>query len=103
MTLKVSFDDLENKGTDSGGGIILYYQGRPFTGIIEEFSNGILIGESEFTNGHLGGVQREYYPSGTIKEEYFIHFNKVEGSFKEWDENGNLINETFWKNGEQIQ
>ncbi len=102
MSLVVQFDDLENKGSDSGGEIIYHYQGQPFTGMIEEHVNGILRGQIEYTNGHLGGIQREFYSNGQIKEEYTIQFNKLEGSFKEWDINGNLVSQSFWLNGIQI-
>jgi len=73
MILRVTFDDVQQHGTDSGGDIIYYYQGEPFTGIIEEIKNGVLIGESQFINGHRGGIQREYiYPSGLLIEEFYI-------------------------------
>jgi len=102
MNLKVSYDDVEEKGTDSGGDIIYYYRGQPFTGIIEEFANGVLIGEAEFTDGHRGGIQREYYPSGQIEEEFTIRFNKMEGTFTRWDEDGNIIHLTNWEDGQHI-
>ena len=102
MTLRVSYEDLKTRGVDAGGGIIYYYQDAPLTGIIEEFEDGVLIGESEFTDGHMGGIQREYYSSGQIKEEYTIRFNKMEGAFTTWDENGNITQRSQWENGKQI-
>jgi antitoxin component YwqK of YwqJK toxin-antitoxin module len=102
MSLIVSFDDVQQMGTDSGGDIIYYYQGQPLTGIIHEVVNGVLIGESEFTDGHRGGIQRDYYPSGQIQQEFTIRFNKMEGSFTEWDQNGNITSQTNWQDGLQI-
>ncbi|WP_394772475.1 toxin-antitoxin system YwqK family antitoxin [Mucilaginibacter sp.] len=102
MSLRVSYDDLEERGTDSGGGIIYYYQGQPLTGVIEEFKNGVLIGESEFTDGHMGGIQREYYLNGQINEECTIRFNNMEGTFTIWDENGNITQRSQWEKGKQI-
>jgi antitoxin component YwqK of YwqJK toxin-antitoxin module len=102
MGLIVSYDDVEERGTDSGGGIIFYYKGEPLTGMIQEVVNGILIGESEFTDGHEGGVQRFYFPNGQVQEEFFIHFNKLEGTYTFWDENGNITRLSHWKNGKQI-
>lgn len=102
MTLKVSYDDVEEKGTDSGGGIIYYYKGQPLTGVIQEFINGVLVGESEFTDGHMGGFQRFYSRSGQIEEEYSIWFNKLEGIYTVWDEHGNITGQSYWKNGKQI-
>lgn len=100
--LIVSYDDLEERGTDSGGGIIFYYKNQPLTGIIQEVINGVLRGESEFTDGHEGGIQRSYYPSGQIEEEYTIYLNKMEGSYKTWDEAGNLTRNSIYKNGVKI-
>ncbi|MCC8408690.1 hypothetical protein LJ707_07100 [Mucilaginibacter sp. UR6-1] len=93
MELRVAYEDLENKGFDAGGGEILYYQGQPFTGTIVQYIDGILVSEEEFENGHLGGAQRDYYLNGQIKEEWFIAFNKRYGLYREWDEQGNLIDE----------
>jgi len=101
MKLRVTWDDVEHMHPDAGGGIMLNYEGEPLTGIVEEFINGILIGESEFTDGHHGGIQREYYSNGQIKEEYTIHFNKLEGIMTLWDENGNIESQTNWINGYQ--
>jgi antitoxin component YwqK of YwqJK toxin-antitoxin module len=102
MSLIVSYDDVQEMGTDSGGDIIFYYQGKPLTGIIQEIVDGVLIGESEFTDGHVGGIQRFYYSNGKIQEEYTLHFNKLEGSYTLWDENGNVTGLSHWKNGVQI-
>lgn len=102
MSLTVSYDEVQEMGADSGGGIIFHYQGQPLTGIIQEFLNGVLVSESEFTDGHEGGIQRQYYLSGQIKQEYTIRFNKLEGTFTEWDESGNITSITTWQNGIQI-
>ncbi len=102
MSLTVSYDDVQEMGTDSGGGIIFYYQGQPFTGIIQEIRNGVIVGESEFTNGHEGGLQTTYYPNGQIKQQKTKQFNKLEGTFTQWDESGNIISQTAWQNGVQI-
>nr|WP_294943637.1 hypothetical protein [uncultured Mucilaginibacter sp.] len=104
MTLIVGFGDLQSRGTDSGGDIIYHHQGLPFTGVIQERMDDILVGEAEFTDGHRGGVQREYdRHNGQLLEEYTIRFNKMEGDFKEWNNNGILISHTVWLNGKCIE
>lgn len=103
MGLIVTYEEITVTGVDSGGEIMYSYEGQPLTGLIQEHMNNILIGESEYLNGHLGGIQREYYETGQIKEEYTIQFNKLEGSFKRWNENGILIRETIWEHGVCIQ
>ncbi|ROH95899.1 toxin-antitoxin system YwqK family antitoxin [Chryseobacterium daecheongense] len=93
----------EFKGVDNAGGVIYYYEGKPFTGIIQHYSKNIMVGEEEFTDGHIGGVQREYYENGQIKEEYYKYFGKLDKYYKEWDINGNLIRHSIWQNGTKIQ
>lgn len=92
--LRIPYEKLENRGFDSGGGEILYYRGKPFTGtIVEYYENGMLLGEEEFDNGHVGGAQRTYHPNGQLAEEHFIAFNTSYGLLREWDEQGNLVSE----------
>lgn len=92
MAIKVIYEELELRGFDAGGGDIIYYQGKPFTGIRVTYENGHLSIEEEFTDGHLGGIQRTYYPNGQMDEEYFIAFNTPYGIERRWDSAGNLIN-----------
>lgn len=95
---------LEMVDVDNAGGPVYYYKGNPFNGIIESFyDNGKLMDEAEFTDGHIGGVQREYYENGQMKSEYYEYFGKPEGNWKDWDENGTLINHSIWKEGERIE
>lgn len=100
MKLIVTYDDIEEAGTDADGQVVVHYQGQPLTGIIVEHSEiGQLLSESEYTDGLLGGIQRQYYPNGQMQEEYTIINNKMEGTFTEWDEQGNVTGVTHWKNG----
>jgi len=103
MNLRVEYEDLDVVGYDAGGGEIIEYQGQSFTGTIVQFIDGILIGEEEFSNGHKGGIQRNYFLNGALQDEYSIYFNKLEGTFRSWDENGILISETIWRDGESIK
>lgn len=102
MSLIVSWDDVECKGIDSGGGTIYHYKEHPLTGMIREVVNDVIVSECEYTDGHVGGIQRLYYSNGQIQEEFTIWFNKLEGTFTMWDENGNITGQTEWKNGVQI-
>jgi antitoxin component YwqK of YwqJK toxin-antitoxin module len=93
MALRVKYGDLEYRGIDAGGGEILFYQDRAFTGIVVEYTDeNELISEEEFTDGHLGGLQRHHYLNGQI-EEYQIAFNVPHGTYRKWDKQGNLIDE----------
>lgn len=94
MKLRLSYEDLDLVGFDAGGGEIMYYRGRPFTGISVDYGiNGQVLTEQEFTDGHLGGVQREYYLNGQMSEEYFVAYNTDYGIYRQWDREGNLTSE----------
>lgn len=100
MKLIVTYDDVEEAGIGKDDQVMVHYQGQPLTGTIVEYGeNGHLLSESEYVDGYLGGIQRQYYPNGQMQEEYTIVDNKMEGPFTEWDEQGNVIGATHWKNG----
>lgn len=95
-------NDVESAHPDAGGGLMWTYQGNYFTGMIEEYKNGILVGQIEVVDGRSEGWHRLFYDSGQISEEYYLHFNMLHGTYREWDESGNLISETNWVNGVQV-
>ena len=99
--IRINFDDndLQYAGIDAGGGNMYNYKNQPFTGIIEEFyANGNLTGEIECKNGYSDGLQTTYYENGQMQEEYYLKYNRFYGSYKRWDENGNLISHTEYDN-----
>lgn len=68
------------------------YNGRPFNGIIiYKDENGQIYGEDEFKDGMRNGKQLEYWENGNIKEEYFEREGMYVGTYKRWDEQGNLV------------
>jgi antitoxin component YwqK of YwqJK toxin-antitoxin module len=102
---RVRYDDTEIAGFDLGGTEILYYQGIPFTGIVEtREADGMISVEREYQNGYLHGLQREFFhPGGSIEFEYTIIDNSFEGAFRTYDEKGNLINENHWLKGKRVE
>jgi antitoxin component YwqK of YwqJK toxin-antitoxin module len=91
---------LEFVGVDNAGGAIFNYQGKPFTGCIEWYNeDGVLIGEERYTDGHPGGLQREYYDNGQIKNEYYENFGRIDKYFKSWSEAGELTSHSIWDDG----
>jgi antitoxin component YwqK of YwqJK toxin-antitoxin module len=103
MALRVQFNDLELVGFDTGGSEIFHYQGLPFTGILETIQNGILCSEEEFQEGYKEGLQRRYFfPSGNLEAEFTLKNNGFNGTFKLWDDNGNLISQSNWQDGIKI-
>lgn len=103
--LRVKDEDLEFIGIDGGGIPIYHYQGKPFTGIIVDYFTGsnIVAGETEYINGYRDGVDREYYENGKIQYEFNSKNNKLHGICKDWDENGNLLSTSEWKDGVKIK
>ena len=95
---------LEFVGVDNAGGVIYHYQGKPFTGCIEWYDdNGNLESEERFIDGHAGGWQREYFPNGQLKSEYYKNFGRIDKHFKTWDENGTLLSHTIWEDGKRVK
>jgi len=103
--LRVKDEDLEFAGVDGGGTAMYTYQGKPFTGIIEDyfFDNAKLAAETEYVNGYLEGIETTYYENGKIATYITSRNNLLHGECKRWDENGNLISETLWKDGELVK
>ena len=78
---------------DGGGMPIYYYEGKPFTGIVfKNREDASLAWEEEYLEGLQEGWCYSYYKDGKKAQEYKAHNNiEIDGTFKEWDENGNLI------------
>jgi uncharacterized protein len=53
-------------------------------------------------NGMKQGVWKEFWPTGKIKIEGRYLNDKKDGYFKEYNEFGNLVNATKWKDGVQV-
>jgi antitoxin component YwqK of YwqJK toxin-antitoxin module len=48
-------------------------------------------------------MQHEYYPNGRVKREASFRGGKREGTWREFDENGNVINSQIYQNGRLVQ
>lgn len=105
--IRVNMDDtdLEYAGIDAGGGNMWNYQGKPFTGVIEEFySNGNLAGETECKEGYTEGVQRLYYEDGRLERDCSKRHNHFYGTSRYWDESGNLLlHVEYDSNGKEVR
>ena len=90
---------LKDKPTNWGGGVLLYYN-QPFTGVVYENYSGTsqVLAESEYKDGILDGRQAEYWENGNIKEECFQKYDYYIGSFKRWNEQGELISHQEFDN-----
>lgn len=94
--LKVEYNDpdltLRDRPTNWGGGVYLY-KGQPFNGVEIYHYEGTrqLSAEYEYKEGIFDGRQLKYWRNGNLKEEFFRKFDYYVGSFKRWDEDGQLI------------
>ena len=48
-------------------------------------------------------MQHEYYPNGRVKREASFRGGKREGTWREFDENGNVISSQIYQNGRLVQ
>lgn len=79
---------------DAGGGETYFYQGQPFTGIIEDYfydNPSVLAGETQVVNSHTDGRQTTYWPNGQLQEEYFEKNHRSYNTHKTWNEQGNQV------------
>lgn len=77
---------------DGGGSPIYKYKGQYFTGIVEDYLDGILNYEAEYENGYLEGWVRFYHPNGDLETVKKLHNNVlIPGTYKRFDEDGYLI------------
>ena len=107
--IRIEYNDpnltLRDIPTNWGGGVKLY-NGIPFTGIIfyKSPNSDQLLNESEYKEGVLEGKQVEYWGNGNLKEEYFQKYDYNIGSFKRWNEQGELIShQVFDENGNYVK
>jgi antitoxin component YwqK of YwqJK toxin-antitoxin module len=46
-------------------------------------------------------IVKEYYPNGSLKEEYTVVNNKKDGLYKKWWNNGHLFIQTTYVDGKE--
>ena len=81
-------------------GIILKTTGKVPDGSVEEFSrDGKLMAVSNYKNGKLEGIGKEYYPSGELLEEILYANDKREGISKKYYKSGKILAERYFKDG----
>ncbi len=91
--LRIKEEDLELVGVDSRATEILYYNGKPFTGVCLIYEKeGWLSVEKEFENGFQQGWIRDFYQNGQVETELKMDNNViVEGTFIAFNENGDPL------------
>ncbi|HKK76168.1 MAG TPA: hypothetical protein VJ953_13900 [Saprospiraceae bacterium] len=93
----ILFDELEYKN-----GLNLF-NGTPFSGIVFEKKINGGWDEVMMINGLETGISREWYPSGILRSEKHMENNYVHGVFWEWNEYGELTEESLYEFGIKVQ
>ncbi|MEO0469718.1 MAG: hypothetical protein AAF206_08870 [Bacteroidota bacterium] len=79
------------------------YQGKPFTGVSIEVSKYWETVETTFLDGVMEGHYREWYQSGGIKEECFLHKGVIHGVMWKWNKEGELVEEAIYELGIRVK
>jgi antitoxin component YwqK of YwqJK toxin-antitoxin module len=75
----------------SEDGLIVLYDGKPFTGVaFETNASGVLIDEAEYVAGQLSGTARLWSDSGVLISERALTANAAHGVSREWYGSGAL-------------
>lgn len=77
------------------------YKGNKLHGTVVKFLNGELAQESNYTDGTLDGVYKEYNRYGAIQKEINYKNGKLDGPFRYYDENGKVNLQYMYKDGKQ--
>lgn len=85
---------------DVGEEQLMFWKGKPFTGIaVEFFPDGTLQSEVYHVNGLEHGPKRGCYSSGQLRKEANLWYGGLHGYLREWDEQGRLTSEVLGELG----
>jgi antitoxin component YwqK of YwqJK toxin-antitoxin module len=115
--MRVDFDEV-----DWDDDLLLIHDGAPFTGeVVEKTRDGAVVAVTGYTDGYEDGPSTEWFPTGELKfhgvarRGWAVGVHQVwhrngrlaserafddEGhqlSNREWDENGNLLEESIYR------
>lgn len=80
-----------------------YYKDNKLHGDWAEYKFGRPIKEATYYNGELNGVYREYKTgSGKIQKEIEYKMGKMNGRYLFYDDEGNVVLDYQYKNGEKV-
>lgn len=94
---RIDFEDVEFDDE------LALVHGAPFTGIITSAHPNGLRTEKNYRDGLPEGPQREWYPSGQLKEECIAIRGHGASTIVEWYENGQMKRRTYCRFGFQIR
>lgn len=77
------------------------YKNNKLHGVVLKYLNGDLAQESNYKEGVLDGVYKEYSRRGSLQKEINYKNGKLDGPFRYYDENGKVNLEYQYKDGKQ--
>jgi antitoxin component YwqK of YwqJK toxin-antitoxin module len=88
-TVRVDIDD-----TSQDDGFTYTYEGRPFTGeVVDTDDHGNVVGLTPVVDGIPNGVERAWYPDGTLRLEIMMVRGVAVGTSRRWYPDGRLAEE----------
>jgi hypothetical protein len=66
-------------------------------------SNGIHVSQGGYSGKLLNGIYNEFYPNKNLKEQGNFKKGLKDGTWKDWNEDGTLIQVCDWRNGVNVQ
>jgi hypothetical protein len=92
-TIKVNAEDPDIEYVGSHPDVT--WKGKPFTGILFEMQNGLIINEVAYVDGAETGLYKTWHPNGKLESEGESKLNRSHGFFKSWYSSGQLHCEGF--------
>ncbi|MCG9768450.1 hypothetical protein L1D59_07490 [Pseudoalteromonas piscicida] len=79
--------------------MVYLYDGKPFTGVGVEESDGRLISETHYLDGMQHGTSKEWFPSGALNIETEFVKSVRHGVSREWFDTGEQQSYTLYEFG----
>ncbi|SNQ46789.1 MORN variant repeat protein [Frankia canadensis] len=97
-TPTVHIDDIDY--TDD---LFVTHDGKLFTGqVVDRYRDGQLCKIETYENGRPNGLERSFYPDGSLQSEYWNAPGGWHGVGRTWFPNGQLESETQYNHGEVV-
>lgn len=80
-----------------------YVEGRRDGQWVYTYENGKTNFKGSFINGDPNGKHLYYYPSGRLKREEYYELGYEEGTWKSYDQEGNLMLTSQWEGGREVK
>jgi len=80
---------------------LLLRNGEPFTGLVEERADGVLVERRSYRQGRKHGIQEGWWEDGSRRYLYRLKDGEYDGECLEWHSNGRLATLRTWRAGEE--